>query len=241
MRAYLRENLVESYKVYEAADGERGLKQGIKQMPDLIISDVMMPKMDGYELCGKLKSDARTSHIPVILLTARADAESKIEGLETGADDYLAKPFDVRELRVRVKNLIEQRRKLWENFRQGNIVTLQEFPLTSLDAQLLERAVEIVERHIADSDFSTDTFGKTLGLSRSQLHRKLSALTGQSTHQFIRTIRLKRAAQLLQHHTGNVSEIAYQVGFNSLSHFARVFREMYGVSPSAYASKHSDN
>ncbi len=240
MRAYLRENLAERYMVIEAENGEEGLKQGIKQMPDLIISDVMMPKMDGYELCHKLKSDARTSHIPVVLLTARADAESKIEGLETGADDYLAKPFDVRELRVRVKNLIAQRRKLWESFRQGNIVAFQEFPLTSLDTQLLERAIEIVERHIADSDFSTDTFGKALGLSRSQLHRKLSALTGQSAHQFIRTLRLKRAAQLLQHHAGNVSDIAYQVGFNSLSHFAKVFREMYNMSPSAYAARHSD-
>jgi DNA-binding response OmpR family regulator len=239
MRAYLRDSLKDSYKILEAEDGEQGLKKGVKAMPDLIISDVMMPKMDGYELCRKLKSDERTSHIPVILLTARADAESKIEGLETGAEDYLAKPFDARELRVRVKNLIELRRKLWEKFRQGSTVEPREIALTSIDVQFLERAMAVIEAHLPEPDFETEVFGKEIGLSRGHLNRKLRGLTGQSTHYFIRTLRLKRAAQLLENHTGNVSEIAYQVGFNNLSHFARVFREMFDVSPSEYAARFS--
>ena len=240
MRTYLRESLAGGYKMLEAEDGEQGVKKAVKAMPDLIISDVMMPKLDGYELCRRLKNDERTSHIPVILLTARADGESKIEGLETGADDYLAKPFDARELRVRVKNLIELRRKLWEKFRQGSTVEPRELTLTSIDARFLERAIAVVERHLDQPDFETEAFGKEIGLSRAQLYRKLRALTGQSTHQFIRTLRLKRAAQLLQHRTGNVSEIAYQVGFNNLSHFSRVFREVFGENPSAYAEKFSE-
>jgi DNA-binding response OmpR family regulator len=240
MRAYLRESLESSYKVLEAEDGEQGLQKGTDRMPDLIISDVMMPKMDGFELCRRLKSNECTSHIPVILLTARADAESKIEGLETGADDYLSKPFDARELRVRVKNLIALRRKLWEKFRQGSTVEIREIALTSLDAQFLERAVTVIEKHIAEPDYETEVFGKEIGLSRGHLNRKLQALTGQSTREFIRTLRLKRAAQLLKNHTGNVSEIAYQVGFNNLSHFARVFREMFDLSPSEYAARFSE-
>jgi DNA-binding response OmpR family regulator len=240
MRAYLRESLEGIYRVLEAEDGEQGLHKGTVKMPDLIISDVMMPKMDGFELCRKLKNNECTSHIPVILLTARADAESKIEGLETGADDYLSKPFDARELRVRVKNLIELRRKLWEKFRQGSTVEPHDIALTSIDAQFLERAIEVVEVHIAESGFGTETFGREIGLSRSHLNHKLRTLTGQSTHQFIRTLRLKRAAQLLKCHTGNVSEIAYEVGFYNLSHFSRVFREMFGLTPSEYAARHSE-
>lgn len=237
MRIYLKESLKGRYQTLEAEDGEQGLKKAAQDTPDLIISDVMMPKMGGYEMCQQLKNDERTSHIPVILLTAKADAESKITGLETGADDYLAKPFNARELLVRVKNLIELRRKLWQKFRQGGTFVTDDTVLSSLDARFLQRAIALIETHIDDPDFSTEAFGKEIGLSRSQLHRKLSALTGQSTHEFIRTLRLQRAAQLLAHHSGNVSEIAYQVGFNSPSHFTRAFREMFGKPPSAYAAQ----
>lgn len=238
MRTYLKESLKGRYQILEAEDGKQGLKKATQATPDLIISDVMMPKMGGYEMCELLKNDERTSHIPVILLTAKADAESKITGLETGADDYLAKPFNARELLVRVKNLIELRRKLWQKFRQSGTFEMDETALSSLDARFLQRAMALIETHIDDPDFSTEAFGKEVGLSRSQLHRKLSALTGQSTHKFIRTLRLQRAAQLLAHHSGNVSEIAYQVGFNSPSHFTRAFREMFGKPPSAYAAQY---
>ncbi len=241
MRQYLKAGLEDRYKILEAVDGEQGIKRAVKAMPDLIISDVMMPKMDGFELCRQLKNDERTSHIPVILLTARVDAESKIEGLETGADDYLAKPFQIRELRIRIINLIEIRRKLWEKFNQKIVVAPREITRNSMDSQFLERAIESIEAHLDEPDFETKALASELGLSRSQLNRKLRALTGQSTHQFIRTLRLNRAAQLLEKHTGNVSEIAYEVGFNSPSHFTQVFREKFGITPTQYAAKHSAN
>ncbi len=237
VRAYIRDYLEKDYQIIEAVDGEAGFEESASAIPDLIISDVMMPKMDGYELCRKLKTDERTSHIPVILLTARAGGESKVEGLETGADDYIIKPFDARELQVRVKNLIEQRRKLRERFRQEITLQPKEIAITSMDEQFLQKAMAAVEKNLPDPEFSTDDFARQVAMSRMQLHRKLRALTDQSTHEFIRTYRLQRAAQLLQNHAGTVSEICYDVGFNSLSHFAKAFREQFGQSPSEYAER----
>ncbi len=238
MRFYIRSNLENSYRIIEAEDGEKGFITGAKAIPDLIISDVMMPKMDGFQLCAKLKQDERTSHIPVILLTARAAAEDRIGGLETGADDYIIKPFDARELQARVKNLIEQRRKLRERFRKEGILQPREIALTSTDQKFLQKVLEIVESHISDEHFSVVTFSKETGMSRALLHRKLRALTDHSASEFIRSLRLNRAAQLLAKNAGNVTEVAYQVGFNNLSYFARSFQRQFGVSPSVYASKH---
>jgi AraC-like DNA-binding protein len=193
--------------------------------------------MGGFELCAKLKTDHRTSHIPVILLTARATAEDKIGGLETGADDYIIKPFDARELRVRVRNLIEQRRKLRERFRKEGILQPQEIAVTSTDQKFLQKVLDIVESHISDERFSVETFGKEIGMSRALLHRKMRALINHSPSEFIRSLRLNHAAQLLAKHGGNVTEIAFQVGFNNLSYFARCFHQQFGVSPSVYASQ----
>ena len=239
VRTYIRDYLDKDYRIIEAVDGEEGFEKSARAIPDLIISDVMMPKMDGYELCRKLKTDERTSHIPVILLTARAGGESKVEGLETGADDYIIKPFDARELQVRVKNLIEQRRKLRERFRQEITLQPKAIAITSMDEQFLQKAMAAVEQNLSDPEFSTDEFARRVAMSRMQLHRKLRALTDQSTHEFIRTYRLQRAAQFLQNRAGNVTEICYDVGFNSLSHFAKAFREQFGQSPSEFAEAHS--
>lgn len=236
MRAYMRGCLEERYRVIETEDGTQGVKQAHKHAPDLIISDVMMPEMDGFELCEKVKTDARTSHIPVILLTARASADSKVEGLETGADDYLTKPFEVKELQVRIKNLIEQRRSLRERFRRELVIEPAEVTVTSTDEAFLKKVMAAVEAHIDDPDFETDDLARESAIGRRQLNRKLRALTGQSVREFIRTIRLKRAAYLLQQQSGTVTEIAYQVGFNSIGHFAKVFREQFGVAPSEYFS-----
>ncbi|MFQ5632659.1 MAG: response regulator, partial [bacterium] len=231
MRAYIRDQLSDRFQVVEAEDGEEGFEKSIDKIPDLIISDVMMPGMDGYRFCEKLKADERTSHIPVILLTAKSSGESKLEGLELGADDYLIKPFDSRELLVRVKNLIDQRRKLRKLF--GKEIKLQprDIAITSIDEKFLERAMAVVEEHISEAGFDVETFGRKVGMSRKHLHRKLKALTDQAPREFIRTLRLQRAAQLLEKHAGNVTEIAYEVGFNSLSHFARAFKEQFGVLP----------
>jgi AraC-like DNA-binding protein len=197
----------------------------------------MMPEMDGFELCQKIKSDERISHIPVILLTAKADLNSKIEGLEFGADDYINKPFEVDELKVRSKNLIEQRRRLREKF--ARLVDLQpnEIAVTSTDEKFLKRLMIIFEDHISEPEFTTEQCAREAGMSRSGLNNKLKALTNQSTHEFIRTLRLKRAAQLLKKAACSVAEVAYSVGFNSPSHFAKAFRQQFGQSPSSFSEK----
>lgn len=196
-----------------------------------------MPKMDGFQFCSEIKKDERTSHIPVILLTAKASGESKIKGLETGADDYLTKPFDTRELKVRINNLIEQRRKLQEKFRKEITVGPRDITVTSIDEQLVQKAIDVVEKNISNPNFDTTKMAKEVGISRMLLNTKLKALTGLPTGEFIRTIRLKRAAQLLQQGYGNVTDIAYEVGFQSLSYFAKAFREQFGKSPSQYSHR----
>jgi YesN/AraC family two-component response regulator len=234
MRKYMVSCLEDDYKINQAENGEKGFQQAIKQSPDIIISDVMMPGMDGFQFCAKIKTDQRTSHIPVILLTAKASADSKIEGLETGADDYLTKPFDKRELQVRLKNLIDQRRKLQEKFRRSITFEPADIKVTSLDEQLLQKTLQAVEKHIGDPDFDTAAFAREVGISRMLLNTKIKALTGQTSGEFIRTLRLKRAAQLLQKKAGNVSEVAYEVGFQNLSYFTKTFREQFGTTPSQY-------
>lgn len=236
MRTFIREILVESYGVVEAEDGKQGFEKAVEIIPDIIISDVMMPEMDGFQFCEKIKTDIRTSHIPVILLTAKSSSESKVEGLETGADDYLTKPFDARELQVRVKNLIEQRERLRRRFQEQVLIQPADVTVTSVDSRFLKRAIEFVEAHIDDAELDVKQFSKEMALSRSQLNRKLRALTKQSVTEFVRCVRLKRAAQLLEHNSGNISEIAYTVGFGNPAYFAECFRKQFGVSPSKYAS-----
>lgn len=237
VRRYMRSRLQAVYRIIEAEDGLVGFQRAVAEIPDLVISDVMMPGMDGFALCHRLKTDPRTSHIPVILLTARASGESKIEGLQTGADDYVTKPFDAKELQVRVKNLIEQRRRLRERFQREFILQPGTIDVTSADDRFLCRAREIVEAHIDDPDFTVERFTREIGMSPMQLHRKLRALTGQSAGRFIRMVRLKRAAALLAGGHGNVAEIAFAVGFNNPSYFAARFRELFGVAPKVYARR----
>lgn len=234
MRKYMRTYLDSRYKINEAVNGIEGLEKAIETIPDLIISDVMMPKMDGFELCAKLKTDERTSHIPIILLTAKASHESKLEGLETGADDYITKPFDAHELQVRVKNLIEQRRKLRERFRREVTIKPKEVAITSADERFIRRAMEVVDAHISELEFTSEQFAKEMFLSRMQFHRKMRALVDLSPWQFVRKLRLARAADLLRRRSGNIAGIAYQVGYDSPSKFTHAFREEYGKTPSEY-------
>ena len=234
VRTYIRGHLDESYRISEAVDGKDGMDKVLEYIPDLVVSDVMMPKMDGFELCGEIKKDERTSHIPVILLTAKAASEDKIEGLETGADDYIMKPFDAKELQVRIKNLIEQRKKLRERFNKEATIPIKKGKYSQIDEQFLKKAMDVIEKHISEPEFSLDEFGRETGMSRTQLHRKVRALTDHSPHNFIRFIRLKHAAELLIKGAGNVTEIAYDVGFSSLSHFAKAFKEQFGKTPSDY-------
>ncbi len=248
MRTFIKGYLNDIYTVIEAGDGVEGFSKAAEEIPDLVISDIMMPKMDGNELCEKLKTDERTSHIPIIMLTAKAGTDNKIEGLEAGADAYLTKPFNGKELLVRVKNLIKQRQKLREFFgnkvasaEQSLLTNLDESGISSMDQQFIEKAVKVVEENIDNPDFSVEIFGQEMALSRVQLHRKLKAIVNQSASTFVRTLRLNRAAFLLSKQAGNVTEIAYDVGFNNLSYFAKCFSEKFGLTPSEYAANHSSS
>jgi len=234
--SYICSFLENEYRILTAENGKEGFKKAIAKFPQLIISDVMMPEMDGFEFCKKVKSDERTSHIPVILLTARADMESKIEGLEFGADDYISKPFDADELKVRSINLIEQRKKLCKKFSRLIEIKPGEVVASSMDEQFLERLLTVFEKHLSESGYSTENFAREVGMSRSQLNRKLKAITNLSTHKFILNLRLKRAAQLLKRKTGTIFEIADVVGFENPSKFAHAFRTQYGKSPSDFSS-----
>ncbi len=237
MRAFIRRHLESAYQIIEACDGEKGVAKAIENVPDLVISDVMMPKMDGFEVCAALKNDERTSHIPVILLTAKAEQENKIAGLEIGADDYLLKPFNAKELLTRVGNLITLRRKLRERFGGATTLKPSEIAQTSKDRAFLERALDVVEKNLTNEEFDVETLAAELTMSYTQLHRKLKALTNQSSKQFILSIRLQRAADLLKKNAATISEIAYQTGFGDPSYFTRRFKKHFGCSPSVYSQK----
>ncbi len=232
MRLYIKKNLSTNYKLIEAINGRDGLILAKEYRPDLIIADVMMPVLDGLKMTEKIKSHQHTSHIPVIVLTARASQESIINGYAAKADAYITKPFSIEQLNLQVNNLIEIRQKLRNKFQKSIRVSPSEITTSSLDEQFLSKALEIVEKNLANSEFNVGEFCNQMGVSRTNLHRKLRALTRQSASEFIRSVRLKRAAQLLKQKSGNVSDIAYAVGFSSLSYFAKCFKEQFNVSPS---------
>ena len=236
LRQFLVSQLSKTYGVSVAENGLDGYQTALKTIPDLIISDVMMPGLNGMNLCQRLKTDERTSHIPIILLTARADMDSKLKGLETGADDYMSKPFGMEELQVRVRNLLESRKKLRERFSRQITLHPTELLVTTLDEQFLQKALAVTEANLANVSFDVELFSREMGLSRTQLHRKLTALTEQSPNVFIRAIRLRRAASLLKQNQGNVADVAYQVGFSSPNYFTKCFRDEYGQTPTEYAS-----
>lgn len=235
VRHYIKKQLHQEYNIQEATNGSEGFKIAERTVPDLIISDVMMPDMDGLSLCKKLKEDEKTSHIPVILLTALASQASKVEGIETGADAYVVKPFDKKELTARIKNLITQRKKLREKYSRHLTLQPKALAVTSTDERFLERLLVLIEERLDDSSFSVEVLAREIGMSRTQLFRKMRALINQSPQDFVRDFRLKRAAQLLQNKAGNVSEVAYQVGFNNLSYFTKRFKELFGQTPSEYS------
>ncbi len=235
IRQHISTHFYADYNVLEAPDGKAGLHLALENMPDLVITDLMMPHMSGSELCLQLKTDERTSHIPVIMLTARASLDDKLKGLETGADDYVSKPFNMKELLARSQNLIEQRRKLRERFSREISLEPGDIAVTSVDEKFLQRAISIVDKHISEEDFTVTIFNEEMNMSRSTLFRKLYAITGQSPVEFINTIRLKKAAVLLRNNAGNVATVALEVGFSNPSYFARIFKKQFGIAPREYA------
>jgi YesN/AraC family two-component response regulator len=234
LRSFVSVSLSSEFRVIESENGKDAYELAKVHNPDLIISDIMMPEIDGLELCSRLKSNLLTSHIPVILLTARSSVENQIEGLEIGADEYIPKPFDVNLLIAKTKNLIESRRKLKKHFSKNLAPDPSQMASSNADELFLLKAMEIVEKNFSDPNFGVEGFVEKMSISRSLLHKKLSALTDQSAGDFITSIRLKRAAQLLQLSSKNISEVAYEVGFNDPKYFSRIFRKYFGSTPSEY-------
>ncbi len=240
-RFYLKDNLSQTYRVIEAKDGLDGWKKILEQVPDLIVSDVMMPNMNGIDLTRKVKTDKRVSHIPIILLTARTAEEQKLEGFEAGSDEYLTKPFNFEILMSRIKHLIEQREKFQNAFPKQMEVKASELNITSLDEKFIKDAIKCVEDNIESTEFSVEDMSRHLAISRAHLYKKIHSLTGKSPLEFIRTIRLQHAAQLLEKSQLTVAEVAYKVGFNNPKYFARYFKEEYGVLPSIYSGSKKMN
>lgn len=236
---------LDDYCLVAARDGREGLDMAIDTVPDIIVSDVMMPRMDGFELCRMLKKDLRTSHIPVILLTARADMDSKLEGLEHGADVYLTKPFHKEELHIRVRKLLESRRRLQQYYQMtaglgGSVTPASELPPGSeQENAFVKKARETVEAHLDDPHFDVVKLCRELAMSHSQAHRKLSALTGYSATYFIRYVRLTRAKELLQHPHLSITAIAFDCGFNDPAYFSRVFKQTFGMTPNEWRERNS--
>jgi signal transduction histidine kinase/ligand-binding sensor domain-containing protein/DNA-binding response OmpR family regulator len=234
MRTYIRQELESQYHIEEAPDGRKGLEKAQKMMPDLIITDVMMPELNGFELCHILKTEPATSHIPVIILTAQGSMEHRLEGLETGADSYITKPFYTRHLKIRIEKLIELRNKMKERFSKSINMNAREITLTSVDERLLQNAIDYVRNNMENPELSVEDMSKKLGLSRTHLHRKLKALTGQTPVDFIKMIRMKQAAYLLSTGKLSISEVGYKVGYSTPSYFSSSFNTYFGMSPSAY-------
>ncbi len=236
VRKFVAEHFEDDFDIHMAENGSIGLEKAYQIIPDIIISDVMMPLMDGIALCRELKTDARTSHIPVVLLTARTPLIFNIEGLETGADDYITKPFNLNILETRIWNLIDNRQKLRERYSKEITLQPKNVAITSPDEKFLEKIMSFIEKNIAEPELSVEELANIAGMSRVTLYRKIKALTNQTAVEFIRSIRLKRAAQLLVQNKLNVNEVAYMVGFLDIDYFRRCFKDEFGATPKEFAA-----
>lgn len=241
LRSFIVNLLKEDYNILEAENGKIAMEKALKHIPDLIISDVIMPEMVGTELCAKIKKNLKTSHIPVVLLTSRSSLIYKFEGLESGADDYISKPFNVREFTLRVKNLLESTHRLKNKFSNENKLSPSDLTVSSMDEKLLERALQIVENNIDNEQFNIPTFSSELGVSRTMLFTKIKAWTNYTPNEFITEIRMKRAAQLLEQGKINVSQVSYKVGFKNPKYFTKCFQKKFGLTPSQYSNKFYDD
>ena len=241
MLSFISSCMKEDYQVHTASDGAAALDVLQRERIDLIVSDVMMPGIDGFELCRRVKTDITLSHIPVILLTARTTDVSRIEGLQLGADDYLTKPFNIEVLRLRVKKFIDWEQHNHQQFRQKMNIEPSEMTITPLDEQFIKHAIALVEQNIGDSDFSVETMAAEVGMARTTLYKKLMAITGLGPAEFIRTIRVKRGRALLEASQMQITEIAYAVGFTTVKSFTMNFKAEYGMTPSEFRQKQSDN
>jgi YesN/AraC family two-component response regulator len=231
---FLSEHFDKNYKIVKAGNGAVALSKIKKSAPDIIISDIMMPEMDGIELCRAIKSDLNTSHIPVILLTAKTTIENKLEGLDGGADAYIAKPFSLKELELVVKNQLNARDKLRNHFLKFGTVKDLDMSFTNRDQDFILKLTHIVEKHLDDAEFNITLFAQEACVSRSLLHLKLKKIVSLSASEFIRRIRLQKATELLKGTDYTIAEIAYKVGYSDSNYFSRSFKDLYQVNPSEY-------
>ena len=238
LRHYLAQLFTADFAVILAADGVEGWEQAHALLPDLVVSDVMMPRSDGLELCQRIKQHPRTMHIPVVLLTARTAAVQELEGLETGADDYVSKPFNPQVLHAKVSAILRNRCKVREFYQRQLLLEPTEIVIPEADKLFLEKAMQVVEANLAEPEFNVQALLREMGMSQSFFYRRIKSLTGQSAVEFIRDVRLKRAAQLLSTSALRVSDVAYHVGFQDLKHFRTIFQKSYGMAPSEYAKQH---
>ena len=234
VRQFISSHFMNFYQIHQAVNGKEGWEKALEVVPDIIISDIIMPESDGYELCKRIKNDERTSHIPVLLLTAMHSKDHELKGLAKGADDYITKPFDLSVLQAKVENMLSIRESLKEKYTSTMVLEPTNVVLASPDEKFLKRVIDVIEENIADSELDIENFALKVGVSRMQLYRKLNALTNMTVKEFIRHIRLKRATQLLEQQKLNISEVAYQVGFKDLSHFRKCFKREFGMSASEY-------
>ncbi len=234
VRAFICDQLGNQYQVKQAENGEQGMLIALETVPDLIVTDLMMPKLNGFQLCKAVRGDERTSHIPIIMLTAKVGFDDKMEGLETGVDDYITKPFSSKELVVRVKNLINQRKLLRSRFKTSTVIKPSEVSVLSIDQVFLDKIIQMIEANFENQDFTPDILANAVNMSISQLNRKLNALINQPAGQLIRSLRLQRAADLLKQKAGTISEICYQLDFNDPAYFSRAFKKQFGCSPSDF-------
>ena len=234
LRDFIRSSMAADFRVMAADGGMAGLELAKTSLPDIVITDLMMPEVDGMQVLQKLKEDPSTSHIPVIMLTAKSTMEARIEGVGYGADGYVTKPFNVELLRQQIINIIQRREVLHDRFRREVITSPKEVTVTNADEEFLQRAMAIVEENMSNTEFSVEQLVKEMRVSRSKLYLKLKALTGQSSSEFVRTVRLKRAVQLLENSGYSVKEVMFMTGFNTASYFSKCFRQQFGIVPSEY-------
>jgi DNA-binding response OmpR family regulator len=241
VRNYIRNSIEPLYKVVEAVDGTEGITKARETIPDLIISDIMMPGADGYELCRELKKGIETSHIPIVLLTAKASEENILEGIEVGADDYITKPFNTKILCARIKNLIDLRRQLQQNLYREMTFQPVKTSVSKIDREFLEDLKTVLNKNISDPEFNVEQLSKKLNMSHATLYRKIYALSGENPTDFIRTLRLMRGAELLKNNFGTVLEVAFEVGFSSSSYFTKCFKERFHQLPSTFQASEAQH
>jgi DNA-binding response OmpR family regulator len=241
VRHYIISHLAQKYNILEASNGVEALEKSVHYLPDLVVTDLMMPKMDGIELCSRLKNDLRTSHIPVIMITARTTILDIREGYETGADDYITKPFNASILIFRVQNLLRTREKLKEIYGKRFSLESLGVEVNSVDEKFLQKLYDVMEKNVANPELNLDNFCRDIGMSRANLYRKIKSITGFSPNEFIRNFRLEMAAKILKEAKLSVSEVYVAVGFNSHAYFSNCFKALYGISPTEYINQEQKN